>query len=103
MELRNHPLMSYKGIPNWPPVWVRTDKLNERVTGEIGTLVEVRRSTSQSPPYECFLVVEHNDATYIGCLLFHDRSFCGQIFNLLQNYYGYSIQSIGSLDLSHTL
>ena len=37
MLLRDHPLMSYKGIPNWPPAWTWIDGLeNKRPRGKSG-------------------------------------------------------------------
>lgn len=48
MLLRNHPLMSYKGIPNWPPIWTWTDGVeNTRPRGEIGILKGVALSKVQ--------------------------------------------------------
>jgi hypothetical protein len=40
MELRDHRLMSYRGVPNWPPVWVRIKTAAEQqiLRGEIGVL-----------------------------------------------------------------
>jgi len=102
MELREHPLMSYRGVSNWPPVWVPLSDLEgQRLNGEVGTLTEVRMT--KELPKSCFLVVNHNEKRYLGCLLFNDQSFCDQIFVLLQNYYGYPIDSIARLDISHTL
>jgi hypothetical protein len=30
MLLRNYPLMSYKGVPSWPPEWIGTDGLEDK-------------------------------------------------------------------------
>ena len=40
MELRYHPLLSHRGIPSWPPVWVpfKSDDKKPTLRGEIGTL-----------------------------------------------------------------
>ena len=102
MELRHHPLMSYRGFSTWPPIWVcREPDKPERLRGEVGILKELR--TAETLPHKCFLVIEHEQAEYIGCLLFSDQSFCDQIINLLREHCGDSIQHIGSLDLSYTL
>ena len=37
MNLRDHQLMCYRPIPNWPPVWI-CGAVNKRVTGEVGVL-----------------------------------------------------------------
>ena len=101
MELRHHPLMSYRAFPSWPPIWVCRDaNVPGRLRGEVGTLTEVR--TAKTLPHKCFLITKHEEVEYIGCLLFSDESFCEQITKLLQEHCGDSIQHIGSLDLSHT-
>ena len=102
MQLRDHPLMRYKGVPSWPPVWTWTDGLeNTRPRGEIGILKAVALSNVQ-PADRCFLCIEHEGSSYIGCLLFDDSTFCGQLATLLQNHCNRRISDIGSLDLSHT-
>jgi len=48
MLLRDHPLMSYKGLRNWPPDWMWIDgKVTKNPKGEVGTLVEVQASQRQ--------------------------------------------------------
>lgn len=99
MELRHHPLMSHKGLPNWPPTWTWIGgKENKRPNGEVGILTQVVTSRVE-PPNSCFLIIEHEEASYIGCLSFDDHSFCLQICVLLKNYYGRPIQDVGGLDL----
>src|SRR5262245_42213041 len=44
MLLRNHPLMCYQGIPNWPPVWSWT-RDGENPKGEVSILKTVKLST----------------------------------------------------------
>lgn len=98
--------MSFAGRHSWPPVWTWIGGKQDRyLRGEIGALKEVRLTESNMPGQmqKCFLVIEHEDALYMGCLLISDPSFCRQLFILLQNERGHSIESIGSLDLSHTL
>jgi hypothetical protein len=63
MELRKHPLMSYRGIPSWPPEWVWVlgkDKLCPQ--GEVGVLEEVRPSQFLGPS-RLFLVIEYFGST----------------------------------------
>jgi hypothetical protein len=103
MNLRAHPLMSYQGVPNWPPTWTWAyGGTNKKPTGEVGVLIQVRESHI-APANRCFLVMQHDASVYMGCLLFDDPSFCRQIAKLLSNYCQRSIQEIGSIDLSHTL
>jgi hypothetical protein len=103
MLLRDHPLMSYHGVPSWPPVWTWKDGRQKKFhRGEIGILKAVTISNIQSAD-RCFLYIEHKGSSYIGCLLFDDSTFCGQVVRLLQGYCNRPIAEIGSLDLSATL
>ena len=94
MELRAHPLMTYHGLPNWPPAWMWIDgNVSKNPKGEVGTLVEVQISEHQ--PNRCF----YEDSQYMGCLHFDDPSFRRQVCDLLSKSYGHSLQEIGSIDL----
>ena len=59
-SLRHHPLMTYRGLRNWPPVWSCTEGHNQHPRGEVGTLKAVFRSDMQ-PPNRCFLLISHED------------------------------------------
>lgn len=103
MKLRDHPLLSYRDMPSWPPVWSWIDgNENKKPKGEVGVLIEVKLSIIE-PPNKCFLVIDHDGSNYMGCLLINDLPFCAQIAELLQDHYGRSIKEIASLDLGHTL
>jgi hypothetical protein len=104
MALRNHPLLNYRGVPSWPPVWRFTGGLEKKHPrrGEIGILTEVTTSIIQ-PADRCFLHIEHKGSSYVGCLLIEDQAFCAQIVTVLQSHLNRPIAEIGSLDLSHTL
>ena len=100
MDLRAHPLMTYWGLPNWPPTWMWIDgNVNKNPKGEVGTLVEVQVCQSQRAN-RFFLVIEYEDSQYMGCLQFDDLSFRRRVCDLLGKYCGHSIQEIGSIDLS---
>ena len=101
MLLRYHPLMTYRRLPNWPPVWLCTDGYDQRPKGEIGILKAVLRSDTQ-PPNRCFLLIYHEGSEYLGCLLFDDEAFCRQVMELLKGHCNRSIAEIASIDLSHT-
>jgi hypothetical protein len=103
MLLRDHPLMSRHGVPNWPPVWTWIDgEENRQPTGEIGILKAVLLSRIQ-PADRCFLLISHQGSDYIGCLLFDDPALCKEIAKLLQSHCYHTIAEIGSLDISHLL
>jgi hypothetical protein len=100
MELRKHPLMSYRGRPNWPPRWVWLGgKQNQRPRGEIGVLKEVSRYPLLSAD-GLTLVIEYDGSAYMGLLLFDDFAFSRTIHDLLKDLRGRLISEIGSLDLS---
>jgi hypothetical protein len=100
MELRNHPLMSYRGRPNWPPRWVWLGgKKNERPTGEVGVLKEVSRYSLLSSD-GLTLVIEFNESAYMGLLLFDDFGFCRKVHELLKTLRERTIPDIGSVDIN---
>jgi hypothetical protein len=49
------------------------------------------------------LLITHKQSHYLGTLLFDDRAFCLQIYQILTNNCGKSIYQIGAIDLSYTL
>jgi len=97
MLLRDHPLMQYRGVPNWPPNWTWIDGPKKSPQGEIGILREVA-PTHVFPADRCFLYVDHEGSSYIGCLLFDDHVFCKHITEVLQFYCNRPITEIGSLE-----
>ena len=99
MLLRDHPLMSYKGVPSWPPVWIWIDGPEKRrPRGEIGILRKVTLSNI-NPDDRCFLNIEHKGSSYFGCLLISDSVFCDQIAKLLQAHCDRPIAEVGGLEL----
>jgi hypothetical protein len=101
MRLRDHPLMSYRNIRNWPPIWAHTSGLRDKKRdGEIGILSEV--ILSQVDPYSrCYLLVEFEGESYMGTLKFEDATFCRQIYGVLQHCAGKSIRRIGGSYVGH--
>ena len=47
--------------------------------------------------------MEHRGAEYIGALLLGDTAFCLEIFGVLTQNRGKTIQEIGSINLHYTL
>ena len=102
MLLRNHPLMRYSGIASWPPAWTWIGGgEKKRPRGEIGILRSVARPADQ-PADRCFLYIDHQGSSYVGCLLIDDQAFCSQIVTLLRDCLDRPIAKIASLDLSQT-
>jgi hypothetical protein len=102
VELRDHPLMQYRGTRNWPPVWTQAGTVgNKSARGEVGVLKQVngdRRSTQRF-----YLVIEHEGERYVGALLFDDAAFGWFISKVLRSHIGWPIKTIGSLDFSFSL
>ena len=102
MKLRDHPLMSYNGVPNWPPAWIWIDGPEDKQPeGELGILRTVLLSKHWAN--RCFLLIFYEESSYMGCLLFDNEVFCCQVTKLLQANSSRRIADIGDLDLSHTL
>jgi hypothetical protein len=103
MELRDCQFLFHGSIGTWPPVWVRKgDYVHEVLRGEIGTLKEVKASILK--PYQrCFLMMEHEGAEYVGCLLFRNDAFCKDTYELLLSRRGRPMHEIGGIDVSAIL
>jgi hypothetical protein len=102
MLLRDHPLMSCYGIPSWPPTWRLIKGLGaERLTGEIGILTQI--AVNKIPTiHRCFLYMQHEESSYLGCIFIADRAFFGQVVKILEGCLNRPISEIGSIDLTCT-
>jgi hypothetical protein len=110
MNLRDHPLMSFRGLGNWPPVWTWIGgEVNTHPTGEIGVLKEVKTHLPPldpklgKPVNRIFLFIEYRQSLYVGSLLFSDFAFCQSLGTVLQSYCGYGLKEIGDVDVNHLL
>ncbi|HTM11217.1 MAG TPA: hypothetical protein VL754_22760 [Verrucomicrobiae bacterium] len=111
MQLRDHPLMTYRGVHTWPPIWTMiSGKDKQRPRGEAGVLKEIKFTSI--PPgangdkrsyNRIFLFIDHDGQSYIGCLMLEDYAFCQQLARLFRQQYGRRIEEIGGLDLEGTL
>ncbi len=94
--------MAYRTVRNWPPVWTWLGGGEKRQpVGEVGVLKELSYW-----PYvrnRCFLVIDFEGSSYMGCLLFDDEIFCHQIISILKGFIGLRIEQIGALEVGHTL
>ena len=58
MLLRHHPLMSYQGLPTWPPVWVWTEGVEKKdAQGVVGVLKAAEQANIR-PVNRCFLHID---------------------------------------------
>lgn len=102
MQFRDHPLLAFLGRHSWPPVWTWIGGDRDRyLRGEIGVLKEVR--LSERPAQKCFVIIEHENALYMGCVLIGDAAFCDQVYEILKNHRGFAIEAIGDFDVDHLL
>lgn len=101
MFLRDDPRMNYRGLLNWPPKWVRRRGAGEIAPprGEIGVLKNLLLSRVERHP-RIYLIIEHENQEYIGCLLFLDSTFRDRIFQVLGKQVGNPIASISKVDAS---
>ena len=101
MKLRDHPLLSCKGVSSWPPKWLwGGGRRYVLARGEVGVLKDAMLSSIE--PYEkCFLIMEHERRQYIGTLLVGDSVFCREIYTVLIEQRGKPIREIGEIDLSY--
>lgn len=97
MRLRDHPLMK-NPTTTWPPAWIwiggRRDK---KPKGEAGILQDVRKYKVGTN--RCFLVIEHEQELYVGCIHLENRLLGDEIYELLRNEIGQSIANIGAMDI----
>jgi hypothetical protein len=99
MKLRDHSLMCYRGVPNWPPAWVGRDaKQFQQLGGEIGILRNVIQSKIK-PSNRLYLTIEHDGEEYLGVLLFDDPFACQRTYKLLLHHRGKLIHEIGEIDV----
>ena len=105
LALRDHPLMTYRRVKNWPPVWTQQtgngNGVPKTLTGEIGVLTQIISEPMLSK--KCFLVIEHDNERYVGTLLFDDSMFCWLVSKMMQTHLGWAIKDIGDLDITFTL
>ena len=103
MKLRDHPLLSCKGVSSWPPKWLWGGGGRYVLArGEVGVLKDAMLSSIE--PYEkCFLIMEHEGRQYIGTLMLGDSSFSREIYTHLIKNRGKTIREIGEIDLSYVL
>jgi hypothetical protein len=47
-----------------------------------------------------FLVIEYQQAEYVGCMLLDSKSFCEELASRLRSHQGVAIAAIGDLELA---
>jgi hypothetical protein len=87
MELRNHPLMSFQGVRNWPP---EIDIRNSRYPSHGRDWNAPLSTTLCCGPGTCFITMFHDGCYYVGELSFDDHEFCARVCELLKANFGRS-------------
>ena len=99
MKFRDHPQLSCKGVPSWPPVWVNAVTLPEKIlNGEIGILTDVTMRDFESR--RVFLTITHDDSSYLRVLFFDGKPFSLRTFDFLQSRIGRYIEDIGNMEFN---
>ena len=91
MLLRDHPLMSYRSVRNWPPVLERHGPTRKKITTRGSWNSQEGNAINIQFANRFFLYIDYEGSSYIGCLLFDDKAFCSQIAKLLQGHCGRSL------------
>ena len=94
MKLREHPSMTFRNAPNWPPLWLGTQS-----HPHLGMSVLKHVIPDQRRPNKCFLVVEKNGQGYVGLLEFDDPRLCARLSKILLQHTDRTIRDIGDIDL----
>ena len=95
MKLREHPLMTYRRLPNWPPVWTwMSGGDNKHPRGEVGILRRV-----EIDAFSILITKTHHTSG----AFYADHVFCSQIVRILDCNLNKTVAQIGSLDISRLL
>jgi hypothetical protein len=63
----------------------------------VGILQDVRKYEASTN--RCFLVIEHEQELYVGCIHLENRLLSNEIYELLSDEIRQSIASIGAIDI----
>ena len=99
MKLRDHPLLSYKGLRSWPPLWVRIDDVSkcQVESDETGTLIQVR--IDNLADCKIMLRMEYSGHEYAAVLMFDAQEFCLRVYQALKHYVGRAVKQLGEVEI----
>jgi hypothetical protein len=90
--------MKHETANSWPPAWVWIGGTRDKKPkGEVGLLQDVRRYGAGRN--RCFLVIEHEQELYSGCIHVGNPLLCDKIYEALSKEIGQLIASIGAIDI----
>jgi len=94
--------MSYYDHHNCHLVGFQLHEREDRISrNEAGVLMEVRKFEIRTDGI--VLIMKYNESLYWSILTFPDMAFFNEIFYLMRESIGQSIQHIGDIDLSYTI
>ena len=102
MQLRSHPMMNYRGHPNWPPRqwnWMSGADKTESAVGEAGTLEQAQLSRILADTL--FLTISTSRGNrFTGQLKFDDDGFALKVLSLLHEHFGKTIKDIAEIEIA---
>jgi hypothetical protein len=99
MKLREHPLLSYRGVSNWPPVWIGKDGRHLKQSESDRAILKDVVQSKKAPLTRCYLMIEAEGEEYVGAVLFDDHFSCRQISRLLLEHRGEPVHKVGEIDV----
>jgi hypothetical protein len=97
MKLKDHPLMKYHNVPNWPPSYLTRDHSQELLK-EFGILRAVTLDARESN--RCFLMVEMDGLGYVSWLKFDNLAFRARFLDAVNVHLNKPMKDIGELEVS---
>jgi hypothetical protein len=96
MKLKDHRLMQYHNIPNWPPSYLTSDYRQETIDAS-GILRSVTLDTRSAN--RCFLMVEMGGLGYVSWVKFDDAGFRARFVKTVSGHLNKRMKEIGDLEL----
>ena len=97
MKIKDHPLMKYHNVPNWPPSYLTPDHRQELIK-EFGILRAVTLDARVSN--RCFLMVEMDGLACVSWLKFDNSTFRSRFVNTVNVHLNKPMKEIGELEVS---
>jgi hypothetical protein len=96
MKLKDHPLMRYHNVPNWPPSYLTADYRQELIK-EFGILRSVTLDARESN--RLFLMVEMDGLGYVSWLKFDNLAFRTRFLDTINVHLDKPMKEIGELEV----
>lgn len=97
MKLKDHRLMQYRNVPNWPPSYLTWD-CRQEIIDEFGILRAVTLDTRSAN--RCFLMVEMEGLGYVSWIKFDNAAFRARFVATVGGYLNRRIKDIGNVEVA---